>query len=99
MKMVHVQNEKRLVFYMRLYFSIYIQDYQIQIIDLLPEETHYIALGMNYSVAGFQMILNRKMSFYIVTYYLPSGLFVMVSWISFLVSPGYIYAFTIKSTR
>merc|ERR1712008_288643 len=29
----------------------------------------------------------RKMSFYIVTYYLPSGLFVVVSWISFLVNP------------
>lgn len=47
-----------------------------------------MALGMNYSVAGFRMVLNRKMSFYIVTYYLPSGLFVMVSWISFLVNPG-----------
>ena len=31
--------------------------------------------------------LQRKMSFYIVTYYLPSGLFVVVSWISFLVNP------------
>ena len=30
------------------------------------------------------------MSFYIVTYYLPSGLFVMVSWISFLVNPDVI---------
>lgn len=43
--------------------------------------------GMNYSVAGFEMTLQRKMSFYIVTYYLPSGLFVVVSWISFLVNP------------
>ena len=43
--------------------------------------------GMNYSVAGFELILQRKMSFYIVTYYLPSGLFVVVSWISFLVNP------------
>ena len=42
---------------------------------------------MNYSVTGFEMILQRKMSFYIVTYYLPSGLFVVVSWISFLVNP------------
>ena len=64
-----------------------ILDYQIQIKDLKPEETHYMALGMNYSVAGFEMILQRKMSFYIVTYYLPSGLFVVVSWISFLVNP------------
>ena len=29
----------------------------------------------------------RKASFYIVTYYLPSGLFVVVSWISFLINP------------
>ena len=29
--------------------------------------------GMNYSVTGFELILTRKMSFYIVTYYLPSG--------------------------
>ena len=36
---------------------------------------------MNYSVTGFQLLLTRKMSFYIVTYYLPSGLFVVVSWI------------------
>ncbi len=86
-----------------------ILDYQIQIIDLRPDQRHYMALGMNYSVAGFQMILHRKISFYIgnyhfylcyenkltklpfysliVTYYLPSGLFVVVSWISFLVNP------------
>ena len=30
-----------------------ILDYQITIKDLKPEETHYMALGMNYSVAGF----------------------------------------------
>ena len=64
-----------------------ILDYEINIIDIKPEETHYMALGMNYSVAGFELILTRKMSFYIVTYYLPSGLFVVVSWISFLVNP------------
>ena len=36
---------------------------------------------------ALQLVLSRKMSFYIVTYYLPSGLFVVVSWISFLVNP------------
>merc|ERR1711923_598707 len=46
-----------------------------------------MAIGMNYSVTGFELILTRKMSFNIVTYYLPSGLFVVVSWISFLVNP------------
>ena len=39
----------------------------------------------NYSVAGFELTLRRKVSHYIITYYLPSGMFVIVSWISFLV--------------
>ena len=38
-----------------------------------------------FSLAGFTMILDRHVSHYIITYYLPSGLFVVVSWISFLV--------------
>ena len=56
-------------------------DYEIEIFD--PTETQYTveALGLNYSVAGFEMVLTRKISFYIVTYYMPSGLFVVVSWI------------------
>ena len=41
----------------------------------------------NYSVAGFELTLSRKMMHYIVTCYLPSGMFVVVSWISFLVPP------------
>ena len=41
----------------------------------------------NYSLAGFEMILHRYVSHYIITYYLPSGLFVVVSWISFLIPP------------
>ena len=64
-----------------------ILDYSISINKLRDDQTHYMALGMNYSVTGFEMILQRKMSFYIVTYYLPSGLFVVVSWISFLINP------------
>ena len=44
---------------------------------------------MNYSVTGFQLLLTRKMSFYIVTYYLPSGLFVVVSWIRSVSSPDH----------
>ena len=33
------------------------------------------------------MILARHLSHYLITYYLPSGLFVVVSWISFLIPP------------
>ena len=64
-----------------------ILDYDINIYPLNPEDTSYQALNMNYSVAGFQLVLSRKASFYVVTYYLPSGLFVVVSWISFLINP------------
>ena len=31
--------------------------------------------------------LERHVMSYIITYYLPSGLFVVVSWISFLIPP------------
>ena len=31
--------------------------------------------------------LRRHVMSYIITYYLPSGLFVVVSWISFLIPP------------
>ena len=41
----------------------------------------------NYSVTGFELTLRRKMAFYIITYYFPTGMFVIVSWISFLVPP------------
>ncbi len=58
-----------------------ILDYRIKFKALRPEDTHYMALGMNYSTAGFELVLSRKMSFYIITYYLPSGLFVIISWI------------------
>lgn len=61
-------------------------DYAITITKLKPQDTvlDYANLG-NYSLAGFEMVLHRYVSTYIITYYLPSGLFVIVSWISFLI--------------
>lgn len=61
-------------------------DYDITINNLRKEDQIFIggSLG-NYSLAGFEMILRRHVSHYIINYYLPSGLFVVVSWISFLV--------------
>ena len=38
-------------------------------------------------MTGFKLTLRRKMGFYIITYYFPTGMFVIVSWISFLVPP------------
>merc|ERR1719225_1631860 len=61
-------------------------DYDIKINSLAPEDAvlDYGQLG-NFSLAGFEMVLTRYVSTYIITYYLPSGLFVIVSWISFLI--------------
>merc|ERR1719400_603840 len=44
----------------------------------------YGGLG-NFSLAGFEMVLSRHVSTYIITYFFPSGLFVIVSWMSFLI--------------
>ena len=61
-------------------------DYAISIGELKGLDQVYMggSLG-NFSLAGFEMVLHRYVSTYIITYYLPSGLFVIVSWISFLI--------------
>merc|ERR1719270_3030748 len=61
-------------------------DYDITINKLRENDRIFEggSLG-NFSLAGFEMILHRHVSHYIINYYLPSGLFVVVSWISFLV--------------
>ena len=48
---------------------------------------YYGDLG-NFSLAGFQFRLQRHMGKYVMNYHLPSGLFVLVSWISFFISPA-----------
>ena len=61
-------------------------DYAITIMKLSDEDKLFQGGAMgNFSLAGFEMILHRYVSTYIITYYLPSGLFVIVSWISFLI--------------
>ena len=41
---------------------------------MLPSERYYLPQETgNYSVAGFRMIMSRKVSHYIITYYIPSG--------------------------
>lgn len=66
-------------------------DYAVNVLQLNTEDQMlgYGELG-NFSVAGFEMVLNRHVSHYLITYYLPSGLFVIVSWISFVVPPDII---------
>ena len=50
-------------------------DYDVKINPLKVSDRilNYGSLG-NYSLAGFEMILHRYVSHYIITYYLPSGM-------------------------
>ena len=41
----------------------------------------------NLSLAGFNVHISRHYSKYLIVYYLPSGLFVLVSWTSFVIPP------------
>jgi len=65
-----------------------ILDYQVVIKELKPEDRilPYAEAG-NYSITGFEMTLTRNVAKYLYIYYLPSGLFVVVSWVSFLIPP------------
>ena len=78
-----IQNFKNHLF---IPFRTIVLDYEISIENLQEKDKIFVggALG-NYSLAGFEMKLVRHVSHYIINYYLPSGLFVVVSWISFLV--------------
>ena len=63
-----------------------ILDYEVTVIDLDWNEKFYLPQETgNYSVAGFKLYMERKMTHYVITYYLPSGLFVVVSFTSFLI--------------
>jgi len=62
-------------------------DYAVEIRKLPASKQNYVAITGNFSVAGFELTLRRKVSHYIITCYLPSGMFVIVSWISFLIPP------------
>jgi len=65
-----------------------ILDYKISINELRNRDQIFDAGALgNFSLAGFEMTLERHVMSYIITYYLPSGLFVVVSWISFLIPP------------
>ena len=65
-----------------------ILDYTVQVGPLKLEDTLFSWAGAgNYSITGFEMELKRNSLKYLINYYLPSGLFVIVSWTSFLIPP------------
>jgi len=59
-----------------------ILDYSVEILPLDEKDIFILRDGhKNYSVSGFEMRLSRHSLKYFLNYYLPSGLFVMVSWV------------------
>ena len=61
-----------------------ILDFSIEILPLKEKDELLVWHTYNYSLTGFEMRLKRNAFKYIVNYYLPSGLFVIVSWVSLL---------------
>ncbi len=64
--------------------------YYLTISDLPQERKmrpyqHFTGHNLTYSFAGFKLGLRRKATSFILNYYLPSGLFVMVSWTSYVI--------------
>ena len=59
-----------------------ILDYGVELTALKEEDSTFIwqEIG-NFSLSGFEMKLGRNSLKYLVNYYLPSGLFVVVSWV------------------
>ena len=47
----------------------------------------YEASNQRFSITGFRVVLKRHSVKYLFTYYLPSTLFVITSWVSFLIPP------------
>lgn len=70
-----------------------ILDFETSKLELDPHETTETFTDLldmkrkNYSVAGFKLNFRRKSANYIFNYYIPSGLFVLVSWMSFFIPP------------
>lgn len=65
-----------------------IHDYDIKVTPLNEEERTYVWLDIgNFSLTGFKVQLTRNYMKYVFNYFLPSGLFVVVSWSSFLIPP------------
>ena len=58
-------------------------DYDLRVDGLKDNDKYWYFEGtnQNYSLGGFEMMFQRHTTKYIVEYYLPSGLFVVTSWV------------------
>ena len=59
-------------------------------IERLDARNDTYGRGEKYSLVGFRIKLKRGYEPYVINYYMPSAIFVLVSWISFLIPPDVI---------
>merc|ERR1711953_1575665 len=56
------------------------------------EKRMVVGSSSNYSAYGFEILLSRSLGPFILSVYLPSAMFVMMSWVSFFVPPDIVPA-------
>merc|ERR1719317_1424982 len=66
--------------------------FNIDIKDLPPHKRVFVGSSSNYSAYGFEILLSRSLGPFILSVYLPSAMFVMMSWVSFFVPPDIVPA-------
>ena len=59
--------------------------YHVTIAPQSPDESLLQFYGVNYSYAGFTVDISRRLSSYVFNYYMPTGSFVVISWVNFLI--------------
>eukprot|EP00090_Calanus_glacialis_P009961 TRINITY_DN18345_c0_g1_i1.p1 TRINITY_DN18345_c0_g1~~TRINITY_DN18345_c0_g1_i1.p1 ORF type:complete len:466 (-),score=107.54 TRINITY_DN18345_c0_g1_i1:448-1845(-) len=66
--------------------------FNVEINKLPKYKTVFTGSSSNYSVYGFEIRLSRSLGPFILSIYLPSAMFVMMSWVSFFVPPDIVPA-------
>jgi len=66
--------------------------FNVAIQDLPIQKTVFSGSSSNYSAYGFEMHLSRSLGPFILSIYLPSAMFVTMSWVSFFVPPDIVPA-------
>merc|ERR1719350_295926 len=66
--------------------------FNVDIVRLPRHKTVFTGSSSNYSVYGFEVRISRSLGPYILSVYLPSAMFVMMSWVSFFVPPDVVPA-------
>jgi len=66
--------------------------FNVDILKLPTYKTVFEGASSNYSAYGFEIRLSRSLGPFILSIYLPSAMFVMMSWVSFFVPPDIVPA-------